>query len=120
MYFDSPGKENTVKTIEIAVQAIKDFDIHHVVLATTTGYTAQCFPALEGVTVVCIPHAYGFKEPGKNELSDETIHQLQNKGFRVYASSHALSGAERGITGKFGGISPVEMIAHTLRFFGQA
>ena len=83
MYFDSPGKENTVKTIEIAVQAIKDFDMHHVVLATTTGYTAQCFPALEGVTGVCIPHAYGFNEPGKNELSDETIHQVQNKGFRV-------------------------------------
>ena len=106
MYFDSPGKENTAKTIELAVQAVKDYDIRHVVLATTTGYTAQCFPSLEGVTVVCVPHAYGFKEPGKNELSDETIQRLHEKGFLVYAS-HALSGAERGITGKFGGVSPV-------------
>lgn len=115
----SPGKENTAKTIEIATQAIKNYDIRHVVLATTTGYTAQCFPALDGVNVVCIPHAYGFKEPGKNELTDETIQQLREKGFQVYASSHALSGAERGITGKFGGVAPVEIIAHTLRFFGQ-
>ena len=119
MYFESPGKENTAKTIEIATQAIKNYDIRHVVLATTTGYTAQCFPALDGVNVVCIPHAYGFKEPGKNELTDETIQQLREKGFQVYASSHALSGAERGITGKFGGVAPVEIIAHTLRFFGQ-
>lgn len=44
---------------------------------------------------------------------------LREKGFQVYASSHALSGAERGITGKFGGVAPVEIIAHTLRFFGQ-
>ncbi len=117
MYFESPGKENTAKTIEIATQAIKNYDIRHVVLATTTGYTAQCFPALDGVNVVCIPHAYGFKEPGKNELTDETIQQLREKGFQVYASSHALSGAERGITGKFGGVAPVEIIAHTLRFF---
>ena len=112
MYFESPGKENTAKTIEIATQAIKNYDIRHVVLATTTGYTAQCFPALDGVNVVCIPHAYGFKEPGKNELTDETIQQLREKGFQVYASSHALSGAERGITGKFGGVAPVEIIAH--------
>lgn len=73
MYFDSPGKENTAKTIELAVQAVKDYDIRHVVLATTTGYTAQCFPSLEGVTVVCVPHAYGFKEPGKTEVSDRKL-----------------------------------------------
>ena len=82
MYFESPGKENTAKTIEIATQAIKNYDIRHVVLATTTGYTAQCFPALDGVNVVCIPHAYGFKEPGKNELTDETIQQLREKDSR--------------------------------------
>ncbi|MDD3193429.1 MAG: pyruvate kinase alpha/beta domain-containing protein [Oscillospiraceae bacterium] len=119
MYFDTPGKENTAKTIEISVQAIQEYGIRHVVLATTTGYTAQCFPKLDNVTVVCIPHAYGFKEPGANELDSETIRQLQEKGFYVYAASHALSGAERGITGKFGGASPIEIIAHTLRFFGQ-
>lgn len=119
MYFDAPGKENTQKTIEIAVQAIQEYGIRHVVLATSTGYTAQCFPVLEGVKVVCIPHAYGFKEPGKNELSEETIGQLRDKGFHVFACSHALSGAERSLSGKFGGVGPVEIIAHTLRFFGQ-
>lgn len=119
MYFDGPGKEHTQQTIEVAVKAIEEFGIRHVVLATTTGFTAQCFPALEGVNVVCIPHAYGFKEPGKNELTDEVQCALRKKGFQVYAASHALSGAERGITGKFGGVSEVEVIAHTLRFFGQ-
>ena len=32
--------------------------------------------------------------------------------------SHALSGVGRSITGKFGGVSHVEVIAHTLRLFG--
>ncbi|MBR6607986.1 MAG: hypothetical protein IKK98_04925 [Oscillospiraceae bacterium] len=120
MYFEKPGKEFTAQTVQLAAQAVKEYGIRHVVLATTTGFTAEAFPELEGVSVICVPHAYGFKEPGKNELSDEMIAKIESKkGFKVYAASHALSGAERGITSKFGGVSPVEMIAHTLRFFGQ-
>lgn len=119
MYFDQPGKENTAKTIEIVEKAIKEYGIHHVVLATTTGYTAQSFPKIDGVKVVCVPHAYGFREAGKNELTDDLIAEITAKGFFVYAATHALSGAGRGVTAKLGGVSEVEMIAHTLRFFGQ-
>ena len=34
-------------------------------------------------------------------------------------AAHLLSGAERGLSKKFGGVYPVEIIAHTLRMFGQ-
>jgi hypothetical protein len=34
-------------------------------------------------------------------------------------TSHVLSGAERAFSSKFGGIYPVEIIANTLRMFGQ-
>ena len=45
--------------------------------------------------------------------------ELTQKGVKVLTTSHVLSGAERGISAKFGGVSPVEIIAQTLRMFGQ-
>ena len=40
-------------------------------------------------------------------------------GITVYAASHALSGVGRGISNKFGGATPVQIIAETLRLFSQ-
>ena len=37
----------------------------------------------------------------------------------VVTAAHALSGAERGISKAFGGVYPVEIMAATLRMFGQ-
>lgn len=119
MYFEKPGKENTEKTIELAVKAIEEFGIRHVVFATTSGYTASVFPQLAGVNVVCVPHAYGFNEPNQNTLSKEEIQKIKDKGFQIQIASHALSGVGRGVTSKLGGVTETEMIAHTLRFFGQ-
>lgn len=40
-------------------------------------------------------------------------------GVKVYTASHALSGVGRGISNKFGGITPVELMAETLRMISQ-
>ena len=40
-------------------------------------------------------------------------------GIRVLAATHVLSGAERGISRKHGGVGPVELMADTLRMLGQ-
>ena len=40
-------------------------------------------------------------------------------GVQIYVGSHSLSGVGRGISNKFGGITPVEIIAATLRIFSQ-
>ena len=45
--------------------------------------------------------------------------QLREGGARILTVSHALSGVARSISKKFGGTSTTEMIAHTLRLFGQ-
>ena len=39
--------------------------------------------------------------------------------MKILTCSHALSGVARSITNKFGGISHVEIIAQTLRLFGE-
>ncbi|MBR6767744.1 MAG: hypothetical protein IKM02_07325, partial [Clostridia bacterium] len=52
-------------------------------------------------------------------MPKELRNELVNKGYNVCTAAHALSGAERSLSTTFGGAYPVEIIAHTLRMFGQ-
>jgi hypothetical protein len=118
MYFSETGKANTEKTIELALQTAKKRGIENIVIASNTGYSAM-FLAGSGLNVVCVTHVNGFSEKGKNELPVETRAELTEKGITVLTASHVLSGAERALSTKFGGIYPIEIMAHTLRMFGQ-
>ena len=62
---------------------------------------------------------HGFKEPGKTKITDAARQELERAGIRVLAATHVLSGAERGISRKHGGVGPVELMADTLRMLGQ-
>ena len=124
MYFDSTGPDRTGETVKIAVREAKERQISHIVTASNTGATVFSLAqeahkqGYEG-KLVCVTHVYGFKENGKNELADEDREKLIKQGIQVHTSAHVLSGAERGLSRKFQGVYPVEMIAHTLRMFGQ-
>jgi hypothetical protein len=118
MYFEKPGKINTKETIELAIKTAKEREINYIVVASNEGETAELLKDC-GINVVVVTHANGFKGAGTQEMSDETRLSLESYGFKVYTSTHVLSGAERGISSRFGGISPVEIIAHSLRMLGQ-
>jgi len=124
MYFNSTGPENTKEAAKIAVREAKERQISHIAAASNTGNTI--FALIEeagkqgyGGKLVCVSHAYGYKENGENELTDQTREDLEKQGVRVCTAAHVLSGAERSISRKFQGTYPVEMIAHSLRMFGQ-
>ena len=124
MYFDSPGSENTGETLKIAVREAKERQISHILVATNTGATAFSLAeearkqGYEG-KLVCVSHVYGFKEKGENELSDENRDKLEKQGIRVCTAAHTLSGSERCLSSKFKGVYPVEIIAYSLRMFGE-
>ena len=69
--------------------------------------------------LVAVTCAYGHRGPNENGVSEETRILLQDQGVKVVTAAHALSGAERGISKVFGGVYPVEIMAATLRMFGQ-
>jgi hypothetical protein len=119
MYFQNEGRENTVDTIHAALQAASERGIHDIVVASSTGSTARLLLHEAGLNRVVVTHVHGYPKPGESELSDETRAELTKAGIHVLSTSHALSGAERGLSSKFGGVYPVEIIAHSLRFFGQ-
>jgi len=124
MYFDSPGPENTGETVKIAVREAVERRIPCIVVASNTGATARAL-AVEsralsyGGKLICVPHVYGFREGGKNELTEEDRAALEGLGVKICVAAHALSGAERALSRKFQGVYPVEIIAHTLRMLGQ-
>lgn len=119
MYFAEEGKINTGKVAELVIDTALKRGIGHIVVASCSGETAGFFKGLDATNVVCVTHANGFAEKGKNEMPEEVRHELLNSGIKVLTTTHVLSGAERGISKKFGGAYPVEIIAHTLRMLGQ-
>lgn len=121
--FETTGPDNTVETLKIAVKKAmeNEFDI---VAATSSGDTIfQLKEIADSMgfknNIIAVRYVYGMKEKGKNVMSDEAYNQLLEKGIKVVTAAHALSGAERGLSGKFTGVYPVEIIAAALRMFGQ-
>jgi hypothetical protein len=120
MYFDKPGKDNTDQALKLAAQRTKALGINEVVVASTTGFTAyRAIEVFDGPRITVVTYHSGFKEPFKNEMSDDVKEDLQGKGITVVAASHALSGLERSIAKKHSGVYPVLIMADTLRLFGQ-
>lgn len=116
--FPTKGKTKTEMIAKLAVQAALDRGINHIVIASCTGESARYFESLK-LNRVVVTRAYGFAGKGKNKMTEETRQKLVSQGFKVCTATHVLSGAERGLSKKFGGINPVEIMAHTLRMFGQ-
>lgn len=121
VYFDKPGPQNTDALIQAVSDRLKASNIRHIVVASTRGGTAlKVADALAGPhrDIVCVAEHSGFAGGDRQLLSDETRIRLEKKGVNVHIGSHVLSGIERSLSKKFGGVGPVETIAHTLRLFG--
>ena len=122
VYFDRPGPQNTDIVVEAVKKRREELGISYVVVASNTGETAlKLWNALKDIDVklVSVAEHAGFSGGDKLSITPEKRKELEEKGIEVLIASHALSGVGRSITNKFGGISHVEIIAHTLRRIGQ-
>lgn len=118
IYFDRPGPKNTARLVQCVRQRVEALGIRHVVLASNTGDTALAVAdALDGldVNIVCVTEHAGWQNGDALSITDQMRAEVEKRGVRVLTCSHALSGVARSITEKFGGVSHVEIIAHTLR-----
>lgn len=118
MYFEMAGEMNSEITAKLAIKAANEKGINYIVVASCSGKTAKLFKDC-CKKVVVVTHVNGFEKPGENEMDFATMEELKQMGFSIYTGTHVLSGAERGISKKFGGAYPVEIMAHTLRMLGQ-
>lgn len=123
LIFKQDSSENTSVAIKLALDRAKEMETD-IVLATTTG--ASAFTAAELASemdykgkIIAVTHAWGTRNPGENNLSDENRKKLADSGVLLVTAAHTLSGVERAMSGKFGGVYPAEIMAHTLRMFSQ-
>ncbi|MGE5654191.1 MAG: pyruvate kinase alpha/beta domain-containing protein [Bacillota bacterium] len=120
MIFDKPGADNTQRTVELAVQRARELGIKHIVAASYRGFVAEALlPYAKEFDIAIVGQVYGFGKGGPNPMTPETRAKLESAGMKVLFTTHVLSGAERGLSTRFNGVYPVEIIAHTLRMLGQ-
>jgi hypothetical protein len=120
LYFEKPGEQNTKTLLEFVKKYVKKEHIRNIVVASTTGHTgARAIEAFKGCNVAVVTHAYGSREPGKNELQENYANKILAQGGKIFSGTHALSGAERAVRKDFGTIQPLELIANVLRRFGD-
>ncbi len=121
MLFEKCGKENTQAVANCVAEYLKEHDIKHIIVATSTGYTPyvlyEILPKDRHITVVT--HVIGMSKNGEDTVGAENRAKFREMGMEIVTATHVLSGVERGMRKSFGGIYPAELMAYTLRMFGQ-
>jgi hypothetical protein len=120
-YFRKPGPANAKGVMEAVSRRAGELKIKKVLVATSTGKTA--LDALEvlgkEVKIIAVSHVTGFLKPNHQEMSEESRHELESKGITVLTCQHAFGGVGRGIRNKLSTFQVDEIMAFTLRTFGQ-
>ena len=119
-YFEKPGKENTQRTLELAKKRAEELGIRTILVASTRGDTGvNACESFRGYDVVVVTHSMGFKEPNYQELTDENRAVIEAAGGKILTCQHAFGGVGRAVRKKLGTYELEEIIAHTLRLFGD-
>lgn len=121
LYFNKPGPKNTEEVLKAVDRRSRELSINTILVATCSGRTG--FRALEIFgperNIVAVSHVTGFREPDHQEMSPEVREELIQKGAKVLTCQHAFGGVGRGIRNKLGTYQVDEIMAYTLRLFGQ-
>ncbi len=124
IYFAEGGSQHTAETLEAALRVISDRDVRYLVVASGGGTVLEAAKMLReagmtGTTLVGVTLQSGtWKEYGEPDW--KKLNEAKALGASVLTCTHSLMGnVEAAIRTKFGGMPPVELIAHTLYTFSQ-
>jgi hypothetical protein len=120
IYFAEPGSANTEKTLEVAKKRAEELGIKTIVVASTSGETGvKAVKLLANHRVVVVTHATGFPTPDVQELTEQNRAKILEKGGTILTATHAFGGVGRAVRRRFNTYQVDEIIAQTLRVFGQ-
>ena len=121
-YFDQPGRKNTDACIAIVKKMIEEEGFEHVVAASTTGDVGRnIYRALlnTDVNLVVVTHSAGFKQPNEQEFDSEIREELEQGGPRVLTTTVLTHSLETSLAAKYQGVYPTQLIANSLRRWGE-
>lgn len=122
--FETIGKQNTAAVAAIAVAKAKELNCP-IVLSSNTGFSAEAVLSAAAETgyagkIVVVRNATSVtRNNGINMMTPEVKQSLLARGCAVVGAANALSAGERGFSTKLHGVYPLEIMAYTLRMFGQ-
>lgn len=120
VYFPQAGPVNTARTLQLACARAEALGIRRMLVATTTGSTGvQAARTAQGLEVIAVTHSSGFREPDTQELTEQHRAAIEAAGARVLTGQHAFGGVGRAVRKKLGTYELEEIIAFTLRTFGE-
>ena len=120
VYFKKSGEENTRRTLEISAQRAQKLGIKDIVIASASGKTGLiALELMAQANIVVVSHSTGFVKPGFQQMPEEMRRELEVSGAKVLTCQHALGGVNRAVRKKLGTYELDEIIAYTLRMFGQ-
>ena len=120
-YFSKPGSENTDALLDTVVKRARELSIGKIIIATCSGRTA--FKAAEkfgkDFKLIAVTHVTGFANPNEQELNEENRKKLESLNVSVFTGQHAFGGVGRAVRNKLSTYQIDEIMAYTLRLFGQ-
>jgi hypothetical protein len=120
VYFKKTGRENTGKTLEVAARRAEELGIQNVVVASTSGETGLMATDIFTLkNLVIVTHSTGFVKPDYQEFLPEIRKKIEEAGAKILTCQHALGGVGRAVRKKLDTYELEEIIAYTLRIFGE-
>ena len=120
VYFEKPGSENTEEVLRITKQRAEELGIKTILVASTRGDTAiRATEVFNKSRVIVVSHSTGIREPNTQEFTEESRKIVESKGGTILTTTHALGGLSRAMRKKYNMFVLGEVIADTLRVFGQ-
>jgi hypothetical protein len=118
-YFEKSGPDNIDKALDIAKKFADELNIKDIVLASTTGTTAEKASEIfdpNNYNVVVITHSYYFVGSNlRQEFDEKLLEELKQKGLKFHLGTHSMSGIERGLRIKKQPWIFVDLLARLLR-----
>jgi hypothetical protein len=122
----TPKEAKTVGTMDVqtvinaAKRRAKELGVKTILAASTKGETGvKAAETFQGYNVVVVTHSTGFTAPDIQELKAENRERILKAGGKILTTTHAFGGLGRAIRRKFGTYQSDEIVANTLRIFGQ-
>jgi hypothetical protein len=120
VYFTESGSANTERTLEIARKRAEQLGTKTIVIASTSGETGvKAVKLFANCKVVVVAHSTGFPAPDVQELTQQNRAKILEKGGIILTATHAFGGVGRAVRRRFNTYQVDEIIAQTLRVFGQ-
>ena len=120
VYFENVGRGNTEKTFSISKERAEELGINTIIVATTQGDSAvRAVEFFKGMKIIVVTHVTGMREPNVQELTDENRQKIESGGGLIITAAHAFTGLDGAMRKKFKMALLGDVIANTLRIFGQ-